>query len=152
MKNRAIEILAFVLGLLTTVAAVLTLPQVALLPESFQPYLGLGLALVMVGKNGAYVILDFADNGKLDKSYKLPPGLPVLALAGLCLLTLPSCSTDPDGARRFAGLRFADWGAVGQAAGRGAVQSGLPAYLERRQASSGKSVEAVYAEDLTRDR
>lgn len=151
MKNRTIEILAFLFGLLTTVAGVLTLPQIALLPESFQPYIGLSLALVIVGKNGFYVVLDFMDDGKLNKSWK-HGGAALLLLAGVCLLTLPSCSTDPDGTKRFAGLSSAEWGQVGLQAGKGAVQTGLPAYLERRRSASGKSVEEVYIEDLTRSK
>lgn len=151
MKNRFVEMLAFILGLLTTVAGVLTLPQVALLPESLQPYVGLSLALIIVGKNGSYVVLDFLDNGKMDKSYRLPPG-GLMMFLGLCLLTLPSCSTDPDGTRRFAGLSSDEWGQVGLSAGKGAIQTGLPAYLERRRVQSGKTVEQVYIEDLTRDK
>lgn len=104
MKNKAIEIAALILGLLTTVAGVLTLPQVALLPQEWQPFVALSLALVVVGKNAAYVVLDFCDDGQLNKSYKLPPGLHALLLCGLLLITLPSCGTAPDGQRTFAGL------------------------------------------------
>jgi hypothetical protein len=87
MKNKLIETVALILGLLTTLAGVLALPQVAMLPAEWQPYVALALALVVVGKNGAYVILDWHDDGKLNKSYKV--GL--FLLAGFCLLSLPSC-------------------------------------------------------------
>lgn len=143
MKNRTIEILAFLFGLLTTIAGILTLPQVAMLPESLQPYVGLSLALVVVGKNGAYVVLDFADDGKLNKSWKHGGG--ALLLVGLCLLTLPSCSTRPDGTRTFAGLDGADWRSVGKAAIGGA----LPAYLEKRRGPEPVKPPAPYVEDWT---
>ena len=149
MKNRFIEILAFVFGLLTTVAGFLTLPQVALLPESLQPYIGVALALIIVGKNGAYVILDFADNGKLDKSYR--HGLGLLLACGL-LLGLTSCATRPDGVRTFAGLDKAEWLGLGKDVGKAAVGAAVPAYLQRRNAagvSSGKAVQPVYVQDWT---
>jgi hypothetical protein len=143
MKNRIIETLAFLFGLLTTIAGVLTLPHVALLPESLQPYIGVCLALTIVGKNGAYVVLDFADNGKLDKSWRHGAGL--LLLAGL-LLCLASCATRPDGTRTFAGLDGAGWRSVGKAAIGGA----LPAYLERRRAPADvPPAAAPYVEDWT---
>ncbi len=91
MKNKAIEIIAFILGLLTTVAGILTLPQVALLPKEWQPIIGLCLALVIVGKNGAYLVMDFLDDGVLNQSYKLPKGLTVWLLCGLALM-LTSCA------------------------------------------------------------
>lgn len=141
MKNRFIEILAFLFGLLTTVAGFLTLPQIALLPESLQPYIGLALALVIVGKNGAYVILDFADNGKLDKSYRRSLGL--LLMGGL-LLGLTSCATRDDGTRTFIGLDKREWLGVGKDVGRAAVATALPAYAAARsQSTSGKSVQRV---------
>jgi hypothetical protein len=146
MKNRIIETLAFLFGLLTTIAGVLTLPQVALLPESLQPYIGVCLALTIVGKNGAYVVLDFADNGKLDKSWRHGAGL--LLLAGL-LLGLVSCATRADGVKTFLGLDAKQWGDVGKSAGKGAIGAGLPAYLERRQTPDAKTPAAPYVEDWT---
>lgn len=141
MKNRFIEILAFIFGLLTTVAGILTLPQVALLPESLQPYIALSLALTIVGKNGFYVILDFADNGKLDKSYK--HGIGLLLVAGL-LLGLTNCATREDGTRTFIGLDKREWLGVGKDVGQAAVATALPAYTAaRRQSSSGKAVQPV---------
>ena len=141
MKNRFIELLAFVFGLLTTLAGILTLPQVALLPQSWQPYIALCLALTIVGKNGFYVVLDFADNGKLDKSYKLGAGL--LLVAGL-LLGLTSCATREDGTRTFIGLDKREWLGVGKDVGRAAVATALPAYAAaRHQSTSGKDVQTV---------
>jgi hypothetical protein len=142
MKNRVIETLAFLFGLLTTVAGVLTLPQVALLPESLQPYIGLCLALTIVGKNGAYVVLDWVDDGKLNKSYR--HGVKLMVLAGL-LICLASCATRLDGTRTFAGLDAAGWRSVGKSALGGAV----PAFLERRRAPADAPPTAVYVEDWT---
>jgi hypothetical protein len=142
MKNRTIEILAFLFGLLTTIAGILTLPQVAMLPESLQPYVGLSLALVVVGKNGAYVVLDFADDGKLNKSWK--HGGRALLLAGL-MLCLASCATRPDGTRTFASLDGAGWRSVGKAAIGGA----LSAYLEKRRGPDPVKPPSPYVEDWT---
>ena len=140
MKNKTIEILALIFGLLTTVAGVLTLPQIALLPAEWQPFVGLALALVVVGKNGAYVVLDFCDDGKLNKSYKVPPGLSVLLLCGLLLITLPSCGTAPDGQKTFAGLTKAEWWLVtkdsGAAAFKSGAQAGVMSYGARRMTSA----------------
>lgn len=145
MKNKAIEIAALILGLLTTAAGVLTLPQVALLPQEWQPFVALSLALVVVGKNAAYVVLDFCDDGQLNKSYKLPPGLHALLLCGLLLITLPSCGTAPDGQRTFAGLTKADWWLVtkdtGTAALKSGAQAGLTSYGARRMTSAKDVVE-----------
>lgn len=91
MKNRIIELIAFMLGLLTTVAGILTLPQVAMLPKEWQPFIGLSLALVIVGKNGFYVVMDFLDDGQLNQSYKLPKNVPLWLLCGLALM-LVSCA------------------------------------------------------------
>jgi len=100
MKNRFIEIVALILGALTALAGVLSLPAVAMLPASWQPYVALAIALVVVGKNGAYVILDFFDNGKLDQSYKVAKKIGMTCLSGLCLF-LAQCTTEttthPDG-------------------------------------------------------
>lgn len=143
MKNKAIEIAALVLGLLTTVAGVLTLPQVALLPNEWQPFVALALALVVVGKNAAYVILDFADDGQLNKSYKLPPGMHALVLCGLLITLLPSCAMRADGTKTFAGLSKADWllvsKDVGQAAVKSGAQAGLVSYGTRRAQTAAKN-------------
>lgn len=139
MKNRIIETVALIFGLLTTVAGVLTLPQVALLPESLQPYVGLALALVVVGKNASYVILDFSDDGKLNKSWRHGAGL--LLVSGL-LLGLTSCATQPDGAKTFIGLDRREWLGVGQAA----VKAAVPAFLERRRSAQPLP---LYIEDWT---
>jgi hypothetical protein len=146
MKNKAIEIIALILGLLTTVAGVLTLPQVALLPQEWQPFVGLALALVVVGKNAAYVVLDFHDDGLLNKSYKLPRGLPALFLCGLLLILMPSCGTLPDGQKTFAGLTKADWALVTKDAGHAALKSGAQAGLVSygtRRMTSAKDVQNV---------
>ena len=39
-------------------------------------------------------------------------GASKLLIASLCLLTLPSCGTLPDGTKTFAGLTKADWALV----------------------------------------
>jgi hypothetical protein len=147
MKNRFIELLAFAFGLLTTVAGFLTLPQIALLPESLQPYIGLALALVIVGKNGAYVILDFVDDGKLNKSYR--HGALGLLLVGGLLLGLTSCATRDDGTKTFIGLDRREWLGFGKDVGQAAVKAAVPAYLARRSAAGGKEVQDVYIADWT---
>lgn len=103
MKNKAIEITSLILGLLTIAAGILTMPQLAMLPAEWQPYFVLGLGLVVVGKNAAYVVLDWSDDGILNKSYKLPGEKLVIGLLALTLL-IPACGTLPDGQRTFAGL------------------------------------------------
>jgi hypothetical protein len=146
MKNKAIEIIALILGLLTAIAGILTLPQVALLPQDWQPFVGLGLALVVVGKNAAYVVLDFSDDGQLNKSYKLPHGLPALLLCGLLLITLPSCATRADGTKTFAGLSKDDWALVAKDSGSAALKSGTQAGLMSygtRRLTSAKDVTVV---------
>lgn len=130
MKNKAIEIIAFILGLLTTVAGILTLPQVALLPKEWQPYIALGLALVIVGKNGAYVVMDFLDDGLLNQSYKLPKNVQVWLLCGLALM-LASCGTTPTGEKTFAGATGTQWFDIGK---RVLIREAPVVYGEVRQA------------------
>lgn len=139
MKNRTVETIAFIFGLLTALTGFLTLPQVALLPESFQPYVGFALAMVIVGKNGAYVVLDFLDNGKLDKSWK--HGATILT-AGWLAMGLVSCATRPDGTRTFIGLDRKQWLGVGKDAAKAAASAAGPAYREQL-ATSGKQVQFV---------
>lgn len=114
-KNRIIEWLSFALLGLTTLAGWFTLPQAALLPQAWQPYIVLIGGVVLWGKNGVYLCLDWWDDGKLNKSYKLP----LVVLGGLCLTMLCSCSNG-----MFLGLDKAAWGEVGKAAGNAALRAG----------------------------
>lgn len=113
MKSKIIEVIAFVLGLLTTVAGALTFPQVALLPQKYQPYIAFALAVVIVGKNGAYIVMDFLDDGLLNQSYKLPKGLGVWLLCGLALM-LASCGSAPNGEKTFLGATGGQWTLIGK--------------------------------------
>lgn len=124
MKNRLIEMLALALLGLTTLAGIFTLPQAALLPEAWQPYLMLAGGLVLCGKNALYLVLDFCDDGKLNKSYDVSK-VKVLLLGGLCLALMPSCVNGMP-----LGLDKAAWGEVGKAVGMGALKGGAQAGLE----------------------
>ena len=64
-----------------------------------------------------------------------------LLLACLCMLTITSCTTDPAGNKSFLGLNSTQWLGVGQDAAKGAAQSGLISYGQRRviiETTSGK--------------
>lgn len=139
MKNRFLETLSFILLGLTSLAGILTLPQAALLPEKWQPYLVVAGGLVLWGKNGIYLVLDFMDDGKLNKSFKLPGQVGMLLIAGLCLMCVPSCSTDAMGRKTFIGLTGDDWAVVGRDAGVTAAKAGAQAavvsYGARRAAA-----------------
>jgi hypothetical protein len=151
MKNKAIEIVAFILGLLTAVAGILTLPTVAMLPKEWQPYIGVCLALVVVGKNGAYVILDFADDGQLNKSYKIPAAVKLLLLCGLALC-LVACGTNGAGQKTFVGLTKADWAVVtkdaGMAAGKAALSAGMASYGTRKLTSAKDVIDVEPSADV----
>ena len=70
-------------------------------------------------------------------------GASKLLIASLCLLTLPSCGTLPDGTKTFAGLTKADWllvsKDVGQAAVKSGTQAGLISYGSRRAITAAKN-------------
>ena len=124
MKIRFVEILSFILILLTIAAGVLTLPESQVLPQGWLKFVPFVLGGVIAFKNGIYIYLDWLDDGQFNKSYKLPPGLSVVVGACLCLC-LVSCATRPDGTKTFAGLDAVQWGSV-------AVKSGS-SYLDQRK-------------------
>lgn len=61
----------------------------------------------------------------------------LLILAPACLM-LVSCSTSPTGEKTFLGLTQDGWITTGKAAGKGAVQAGLPVALETRARTAAK--------------
>lgn len=64
-----------------------------------------------------------------------------LLLACLCLLSLPSCTTDAAGHKAFLGLTSPQWLGVGQDAAKAAAQGGIIGYAQRRavvETTSGK--------------
>lgn len=74
-------------------------------------------------------------------------GASKLIIASLCLLTLPSCGTLPDGTKTFAGLTKADWLLVSKDASQAAIRSGakagLVSYGTRRAITSAKAPQNV---------
>lgn len=70
-------------------------------------------------------------------------GASKVLIASLCLLSLPSCGTLPDGTKTFAGLTKADWALVSkdasQAAIRSGAQAGLVSYGSRRALTAAKN-------------
>ncbi|MEN3940677.1 hypothetical protein WJU23_05230 [Prosthecobacter sp. SYSU 5D2] len=113
MKNRLVEILTLILLCLTGLGGVLTMPDIGVLPESWLKYVPLGLIVVLALKNAIYVFLDWWDDGVVNGSYKIPKHVPLLLLAGLCLLLMPCCATRPDGTKTFGGLDARQWKGVG---------------------------------------
>lgn len=66
-----------------------------------------------------------------------------LLLVSLCLLSLPSCTTDAAGTKAFLGLTTTGWIGVGQDAAKAAVQGGLIGYGQRRALTSAKQPREV---------
>ena len=82
MKNKWIELTTFLLMAATVTAGFLTTTDSNLLPPEWRPYLPL-----------AYGVLDYLDDGLMNKSYKTPTTfLKVLALL-LLPLTLVCCTS-----------------------------------------------------------
>lgn len=91
MKIRFVEILSFILILLTIAAGVLTLPEIQVLPEAWLKFVPFVLGSVLAFKNGIYIYLDWLDDGLINKSYNPPPKLGLIVAACLCL-GLVSCA------------------------------------------------------------
>lgn len=75
MKNKWIEIITFILMLATILAGVLTMTDAALLPPEWRPWLPLVIGGIIMVKQLAYGVLDWLDDGLLNKSYKQPTTL-----------------------------------------------------------------------------
>jgi hypothetical protein len=88
MKNRTIEILSLVLVLATLLSGVLSLPELHVLPAEWLKYMPFLLGFIIAIKQFAYVVLDYLDDGLLNKSYKPPTFLPVLLLGLLCVVLI----------------------------------------------------------------
>lgn len=98
MKNRWIELVTFLLMAATVIAGFLTTTDTTLLPAGWRPYLPLVIGGIILLKQLAYGILDFMDDGQLNKSYKAPTSLlRVLALMLLPMLLMSSCTTGTSG-------------------------------------------------------
>lgn len=106
MKVTLVEILTLILLCLTGLAGVLTMPDIAVLPEAWLKYVPLALIVILALKNAIYVFLDWRDDGTVNGSYKLPKHLPWVMLCGLCLCSM-SCQA-------FKGV---DWRGAGDRAG-----------------------------------
>lgn len=61
-----------------------------------------------------------------------------IAIPCLALFMLSSCGTSPLGEKTFLGLTQGDWITTGKAAGKGAVQAGLPIALSERAKTAAK--------------
>ena len=93
MKNKYIEIATFLLMAATVTAGFLTTTDSNLLPPEWRPYLPLAIAGIILLKQLAYGVLDYLDDGLMNKSYKTPTTfLKVLALL-LLPLTLVCCTS-----------------------------------------------------------
>lgn len=91
MKNKWIELVTFLLMAATVTAGFLTTTDVALIPEEYRKYLPLAIGAIIVLKQLAYGLLDYLDDGIMNKSYKVPT---TLLKVLVCLLILPGCVTD----------------------------------------------------------
>lgn len=95
MKNKWIELTTLLLMAATVTAGFLTTTDVSLLPIEWRPYLPLAIGGIIVLKQIAYGVLDFLDDGVMNKSYKTPT---TLIKVMLCLLLpaflLASCATE----------------------------------------------------------
>ena len=93
MKNKWIELITFLLMAATVTAGFLTTTDVSLIPVEYRPYVPLAIGGIIVLKQIAYGVLDFLDDGIMNKSYKVPTTLlKVLALL-LLPLTLLCCTS-----------------------------------------------------------
>lgn len=61
-----------------------------------------------------------------------------LLLVSLCLLSLPSCTTDAAGTKAFLGLDGPQWLGLGQDAAKAAAKSAVISYAQRRAVTSAK--------------
>lgn len=66
-----------------------------------------------------------------------------LLLASLCLLSLPSCTTDVAGNKAFLGLTTTQWLGVGQDAVQAAAQGGIIGYGQRRAVAAKQPVDVT---------
>jgi hypothetical protein len=93
MKNKYIEIATFLLMAATVTAGFLTTTDSNLLPPDWRPYLPFAIAGIILLKQLAYGVLDYLDDGIMNKSYKTPTTF-LKALALLLLpLTLVCCTS-----------------------------------------------------------
>ena len=93
MKNKWIELTTFLLMAATVTAGFLTTTDSNLLPPEWRPYLPFAIAGIILLKQLAYGVLDYLDDGLMNKSYKTPTTfLKVLALL-LLPLTLVCCTS-----------------------------------------------------------
>lgn len=61
-----------------------------------------------------------------------------LLISCLCLLSVPSCTSDAAGNKAFLGLTTVQWIGVGQAAAKAAAQGGIISYSQRRAVTAAK--------------
>jgi len=61
-----------------------------------------------------------------------------LLIACLCLLSVPSCTSDAAGNKAFLGLTTVQWIGVGQDAAKAAAQGGFGGYTQRRAVTAAK--------------
>lgn len=101
-----------------------------ILPVEYAKVGGLILAAVLGLKEIVVIIGDLADDGQRNGSFKVPPVPLVLAFF---LPLLASCATRVDGTKTFLGLDSTQWGSVGMEAGKGALQTAIPVYLDQRR-------------------
>lgn len=75
--------------------------------------------------------------GYVAKDAGVTGGLKLL-IASLCLLSLPSCTTDAAGNKAFLGLNGPQWLGLGQDAAKAAAKSAVISYAQRRAMTSAK--------------
>lgn len=99
MKNKYIEIATFLLMAATVTAGFLTTTDVSLFPAEWRPYLPLVIGGIILLKQLAYGVLDYLDDGLMNKSYKTPTTLLKVLLPAMLLMSCTSAgehSTDAE--------------------------------------------------------
>lgn len=99
MKNKYIEIATFLLMAATVTAGFLTTTDVSLFPAEWRPYLPLAIGGIILLKQLAYGVLDYLDDGLMNKSYKTPTTLLKVLLPAMLLISCTSAgehSTDAE--------------------------------------------------------
>ncbi len=112
MKNLIIEILSLIMLCLTGIAGVLSMPEIGVLPAEYLRYVPLVMIVVLGLKQALYIVLDLADDGVRNGSYKVPPVIRVLGMMLLpcCLLScVNSSSSDSQLAWARAGVVAAEF-------------------------------------------
>lgn len=114
MRNNWIEIPTIILMVATVVAGFLTAVDPTLVPPTIRPHLPTCVAAIIAIRQTSYMVLDYMDDGVLNKSYKPPTTL--LKVLAIILLPIGLCqcvnngSTDAELSRAETAVAFAQTG------------------------------------------